>query len=102
MYPKEILERGMTPYNILRHELVGLRVNVVDATSVGYRCSGEIIGETRNTLKIKNKGGVKILPKDCITLELKLPGKGVVRIEGNLLVSRPEDRIKKKYRIRFV
>ncbi|MEA3254399.1 MAG: ribonuclease P protein component 1 [Candidatus Altiarchaeota archaeon] len=92
----------ITPYNILRHELIGLRVKVVDATHPGYRCGGEIIGETRNTLKVESKGGVKTLPKDCITLELELPDKGMVRINGNLLVSRPEERIKRKYRIRFV
>lgn len=102
-YSLKILERGMiTPYNILRHELIGLRVRVVSTTHPGYRCSGEIIEETRNTLKIKSKSGMKTLPKNCITLELKLPNKEVVRIDGNLLVSRPEERIKKKYRIRFV
>ena len=92
----------ITPYNILRHELIGLRAEVVDATHTGYRYCGEIIKETRNTLAIRGKQGVKILPKNCITLAIRLPGNGVVRVDGNLLVSRPEERIKKKYRIKFV
>lgn len=92
----------ITPYNILRHELISLNIRVVDATHPGYKLNGKIIGETRNTLKIKSKGDVKILPKNCVTLELKLPDGEVVRLDGNLLVSRPGDRIKKKYRIKFV
>jgi len=92
----------ITPYNVLRHELTSLNARVVDATHEGYKCSGRIVGETRNTIKIEQKGKVKTLPKDCIVLDLTLPDKCIVRIDGKLLVSRPEDRIKKRYRIKFV
>jgi ribonuclease P protein subunit POP4 len=93
----------ITPYTILRHELIGLEAKVVEATHLGYKCEGRIVDETRNTLKIKTKEGeVKILPKNCITLELKLPQEVKVKVDGNLLLARPEDRIKKKYRIKFV
>jgi len=91
----------ITPYNILRHELVGLEAGVVEGTHEGYRCRGKIVEETRNTLSIKHGNEVKKIPKDCVRLELKLPKNAVVRIDGNLLVERPEDRIKKKYRIKF-
>ncbi len=93
----------ITPYNVLRHELIGLMARVVDATHEGYICQGKIVGETRNTLKFQsNFKKIKTLPKNCITLELNLPNNCVVRVDGNLLVARPEDRIKKKYRIKFV
>lgn len=93
----------ITPYNILRHELIGLEARVVEATHPGYKCEGEIMDETRNTLKIKTSHRkIKKLPKDCITLELKLPQEAKVKVDGNLLLARPEDRIKKKYRIKFV
>ncbi len=92
----------ITPYNILRHELTGLSVRVVNATHKGYKCEGKIVAETRNTIDVEQKGSVKTLPKDCIVLELDLPDKYVVRVDGKLLVSRPEDRIRKKYRIKFV
>ncbi|HEX55229.1 MAG: ribonuclease P protein subunit [Candidatus Altiarchaeales archaeon] len=92
----------ITPYNILRHELIGLEARVVDATHPGYKCRGKIVNETRNTIDIETKSGRKRLPKDCIVLELKLPLDSIVRIDGKLLVGRPENRIKKKYRIKFV
>jgi ribonuclease P protein subunit POP4 len=92
----------ITPYNILRHELIGLPVRIVSASHEGYKCEGELIDETRDTIKIKTDAGVKTLPKDCITLELSLPQGEVMQIDGKLLVSRPEERIKKKYRIKFV
>jgi ribonuclease P protein subunit POP4 len=46
-------------------------------------------------------GRKKTLPKDSIVLELTLPGGCRVRVEGIVLLSRPEDRIKKKHRIKF-
>jgi len=86
----------ITPYNILRHELCGLKARVVESTHPGYKVEGVIVDETRNTLTIKaGEKNIKV-PKDCITVELNLPKDAVVRIEGKLLVSRPEDRIKKK------
>ncbi|HIE34137.1 MAG TPA: ribonuclease P protein component 1 [Candidatus Altiarchaeales archaeon] len=91
----------ITPYNILRHELVGLNIKIVDATHEGYKCKGKIVNETRNTINIETSEGIKRLPKDCITLEVKLPKNAIVRIDGKLLIARPENRIKKKYRIKF-
>ena len=97
----------ITPYNILRHELIGLFVKAVGLTAVGvthdgYNVSGTIVGETRNTLKIEDmSGNLKILPKNSVVLDITLPKETVVRIDGNLLVAKPEDRIKKKYRIKF-
>ncbi|HDN82959.1 MAG TPA: ribonuclease P protein component 1 [Candidatus Altiarchaeales archaeon] len=92
----------ITPLNILRHELIGLKARVVKATHQGYKQEGIIIGETKNTIKIRTKRGEKVLPKNCIVLELELPDGSIVRVDGKLLISRPEDRIKKRYRIKFV
>lgn len=91
----------ITPYNILRHELIGLQAEVIRATDRGYLCSGTIVGESRNTLRLQSDK-VKAVPKDCIVLKVELPDGTVVEVDGKLLVARPEDRIKKKYRIRFV
>ena len=92
----------ITPYNILRHELIGLPVRIVSASHEGYKCAGVVVDETKDTIKIKTDAGIKTLPKDCIILEVSLPQEEVVQIDGKLLVSRPEERIKKKYRIKFV
>ena len=91
----------ITPYNILRHELIGLKANVVDATTGGYKISGTIADETRNTLKINTINGDKTVPKDCVVIDFTLPGGAVVRVDGKLLVARPEERVKKEYRIKF-
>ncbi|MBD3388281.1 MAG: ribonuclease P protein subunit [Candidatus Altiarchaeales archaeon] len=88
----------ITPYNILRHELVGLEVN---ADISGARVSGVVDGETSKTIKVKTPRGLKTVVKDSANLEFRLPDNTVVRVEGNLLAGRPEDRIKKKHRIRF-
>lgn len=92
----------ITPYNILRHELMGLSVRIIDATHRGYKCSGIIVGETRNIIEVEQKERIRKLPKDCIVIELDLPGKCKVKVDGRLLIAGPEDRIKKKHRIKFV
>lgn len=92
----------ITPYNVLRHELTGVYAKIYGSSPSDYSCHGMIIDETRNTLKIKTKEGVKTVPKDCVTLELELEGHQNIRIDGKLLVGRPAERIKKKYRIKFI
>jgi len=88
----------ITPYNILRHELVGLSAKA----QMGKKTvEGEIVDETEKTIKIKTQGGVETLVKDSSRLELLLPGGARVEVDGRILVCRPEDRIKKKHRIRF-
>ncbi|ODS38142.1 MAG: ribonuclease P [Candidatus Altiarchaeales archaeon WOR_SM1_86-2] len=92
----------ITPYNILRHELIGLYAEVSDAAHEGYKnIKGRVVDETRNTLTIETEGNEKKVPKDCVTLDITLPEGTIVRVDGKLLVARPEDRVKKKYRIRF-
>lgn len=98
---RRILGEVITPYNVLRHELVGLNVRVIDASHEGYKCVGRIVGETKKTIKVKVGSRIKTLPKDSIVLELNLPEGCRVKVDGRLLLSRPEDRIKKKYRIKF-
>ncbi|MFH1403911.1 MAG: ribonuclease P protein component 1 [Candidatus Altiarchaeota archaeon] len=91
----------ITPYNLLRHELTGLKVRVVDASHDGYRVDGIVSGETRNTITITKEDREYKIPKKDVTLEFTLPEGAVVQVEGSLLVSRPEDRVKKKIKKRF-
>lgn len=79
--------------NILKKELVGTGVKVVDAKNkANIGIEGTIADETRNTLLIETKKGMKKLVKKNITIKLEKEG---VKIKGSLLVGRPEDRIKK-------
>ncbi|OYT53453.1 MAG: ribonuclease P [Candidatus Altiarchaeales archaeon ex4484_2] len=91
----------ITPLNILRHELIGLRANVVDSKHQGHGCEGRVVDETLNTVTLKTRYGEKKIPKKDSLFEFTLPSKVEVRVEGSLLLSRPEDRTKKKHRIRF-
>jgi len=93
----------ITPYNILRHELMGLDLEVVGASDpglVGIR--GKVVAESKNTIIIKERdNGRKTLPKGDIIAKLVLPEKAVVEVDGRLLSGRPHERTKKKIRITF-
>ncbi|MFH1054721.1 MAG: ribonuclease P protein subunit [Candidatus Altiarchaeota archaeon] len=88
----------ISPYNILRHELVGLPLKVRVG---GKTFEGVVEEETKNTFKLKTPSGVKTVVKESSVLEFRLPSGAVVEAEGELLSERPEDRIKRKHRIRF-
>jgi len=90
----------ITPKNIFRHELVGLGVEVVKSTHNGFTgIKGEVVDETKNTIKVEDvKGCEKIIPKNVATFRFTLPDNAVVEIDGRIIVARPEDRIKKKFR----
>ncbi len=86
----------ITPKNLVKHELIGLEARVVDSANIyDIGASGRIVDETRNTLVMETKKGEKTLIKDQCIFSFKIPA-GWVRIEGKILVARPEDRIKKK------
>ena len=97
----------ITPKNLVMHELIGLEAKIADSknkSSVGAR--GKVTDETRNTLTLEIKKYGKAVEKNFIKDQCMFSfritdqkGKEVwVRIDGKLLVSRPEDRIKKKFK----
>lgn len=90
----------ITPQNIFRHELVGLHVEVVKSKHDGLTgIKGQVIDETRNTIRVENsEGHEKLIPKDVATFRFELPEGGLVEVDGRIIVARPEDRIKKKFR----
>ncbi len=84
-----------TAKNILRHELIGLECEVVHArnkSQVGIR--GKVADETMKTLIIKNSGKKRVQKKGTV-FRLMLGGKKV-DLDGNFIIARPEDRIKKQ------
>ena len=85
------------PSNIIKHELIGLSVEVVENTNkrnVGIK--GKVIDETRNTLTIKTSKGEKKIVKENSKFMFTLPNKKKVIVVGSLIVGKPEIRIKKK------
>ncbi len=84
----------ITSGNILRHELMGLPVEVVHAANPAQQgISGRVVDETRNTLVIATPRGEKRIGKAHATFRLTLPDGTVVDVSGSALVARPEKRI---------
>jgi len=87
------------PGNVLRHELIGLKAIVARSSNsflVGTR--GRIIDETRNTIKLSTREGVKVIPKGIASFRLDLSNGSTVEVDGAKLLGRPENRIKVKGR----
>jgi ribonuclease P protein subunit POP4 len=86
----------ITAGNILRHELIGLPVEVVHAPNPAQEgIAGRIVDETRNMLVIETSRGTKRVGKAHVTFRLTLPDGTVVDVSGSALVSQPEKRISK-------
>ncbi len=86
------------PKNILLHELIGLQCTVVKSRNIAQRgISGKIIDETQKTLLLSTKKGPKRIMKNDVVVHVTV-GDKLVEIDGKYLVSRPEDRIKKKFK----
>ncbi len=84
---------------VTQSELIGLNAKVTKSTnpdSVGI--SGTVINETRNTLVIRQNNSDKVVPKETTIFQFTLSNGSVVEVEGNAIVGRPEDRVKKKPR----
>ncbi|MFQ5987114.1 MAG: ribonuclease P protein component 1 [Thermoplasmata archaeon] len=80
--------------DLVNHELIGLDVEVVDATDpnqCGIR--GRVVDETRNTLLLEAGGRELRIPKAGATFRFAV-GEGLT-VAGSRLRYRPEDRVKK-------
>ena len=87
---------------ILQHEFIGLDAKVVRSTHPDYvGITGKVIDETRNTLVIRHKNKDKVVVKNTAVFHFTLPDGTIVEIEGNAIVGRPEDRLKKRPRRRW-
>jgi ribonuclease P protein subunit POP4 len=81
-----------TPENLPRHELIGLKAEVEDHPDLQKEdISGEVLDETRDMIRI----GEKWVEKQDTVFLFKLDDKKV-RIHGNIINKRPEDRLQMK------
>ena len=77
--------------NILRGEFIGKIIEVRDK-----KIKGKIVDETKNSFIIKSKNNLKKkLLKTNSVFNIKI-NKNFVSIDGNLILMKPEDRIKIK------
>jgi len=91
----------ITPENLVRHELIGLKVEVVRARNrdlIGIK--GEVVDETKNLLIINTTKGEKKVLKEGAIFKFTLPSNEKVIVNGNLLIARPEERVKLKQKVR--
>jgi ribonuclease P protein subunit POP4 len=87
----------ITPQNLVRHELIGLNVEVKKSSNKSQiGLTGKVVGETYSTIQIETKKREKVIPKDIAIFIFRLPNGTKVQVDGKILVGRPEDRIKKK------
>jgi len=94
----------------VRHELIGLKAKVAVSTDPSLEgVGGTVVDESYNMLVLECRPSGKKKAKDAAKTRAKsiskrdsififaLPNRVKVKIEGRLLVGRPEDRIKKKF-----
>jgi len=85
-----------TRRNLSYHELIGLRLKVKNHTDPGLRgLEGVVIDETMNTLKVRVKGKDVVVPKEGAEFLFKLGKNESVELEGEEIVGRPEDRLRR-------
>lgn len=89
----------ITENNLLRHELVGLSVIVAsssDPTLVGVE--GMVLDESKKMLVIESGSKLKKIAKATSTFVFTLPDGKRVKVDGKMLMGRPEERIRKRWR----
>jgi ribonuclease P protein subunit POP4 len=91
----------ISPNNLVRHELIGLRTKVVESSNLNHQSiSGVVINESLKTLVIETENNEKMIPKNDSIFLFSLPT-GQVQVDGSILYGRPEDRVKKKIKRRW-
>lgn len=87
-------EKMRNPKNILRHEFIGLPCEITEASNkslVGVK--GNVVDETMKTIVLDGKR----IQKKGTTFRMNVSGTNV-QIDGDVIIARPEDRIKKRFK----
>ena len=85
-----------TPENILMHEFIGLSCEVVASLNKSQNgISGSIVDETMKSIVIETAAGRKTVLKSGTIFRVS-SGSWKADIDGSAIVSRSEDRIKKR------
>ena len=85
-----------TPRNIIYHELIGLHTRILsspDPQIIGLE--GTIVWETARTLIIHTNNSRKKILKRATTFLITLPDGRKVKVQGDLILGSPEERVKR-------
>lgn len=86
----------------VQNEFIGLNAKVMRSTNPNYvGISGKVIDETRNTLVIRHENEDKVVVKNVAVFHFTMPDGTIVEVDGNIILGRPEDRVKKRFRRRW-
>ena len=89
----------ITAENICRHELIGLSVTVHTSTNPAQTgITGVICGESQQMLEISAGNRTLWVAKKYAAFDLRLPDDTLVRVDGSVLVMKPERRISMRIR----
>ncbi|MCS7118951.1 MAG: ribonuclease P protein subunit [Archaeoglobaceae archaeon] len=80
---------------LIARDWIGLKIEVVNSPNdceIGLK--GEVVDETERTFKIMTEKGLKTVSKKGRSFRVEYEGK-IVKVIGDLLAFRPEDRIMK-------
>jgi len=87
---------------VAQMEFIGLKARVVKSKQPSYKgIEGIVIDETRNTLVIRYKNEDKVVVKNVSVFHFTFPDGTIVEIDGNAILGRSEDRVKKHVRRRW-
>ena len=87
--------------NIHNHELIGIHAEIIESSNPSHvGISGTIVDESRQTVVIQQESSLKRIQKrnTCFMLKLK---NGDVKVQGDVIYGRPEDRVKNKNKRRL-
>lgn len=91
----------ITPKNLIHHEFIGLEVEISSSKDPTQKnVTGRVVDETRNTILVEKWSGGRVrIPKAISTFTFKLPDGRKVLVDGNVIIGRPEDRLKMRERL---
>ena len=91
--------KTITPKNLVRHELIGLRAKVSSSSNKSMiGTAGKVVNETKNMLVLRTARGIRKIGKTTSDFIFTLPDRRKVEVRGKIIEMRPEDRTKMKTR----
>jgi ribonuclease P protein subunit POP4 len=82
--------------NLEKHEFIGMKIEVLESYNKSQKgIRGKVIDETQKMVKIESGGKEKNVPKKGSVFRFTLPKGGKVKVVGDKIAARPEERIRK-------